>query len=259
MKTAFHPIKPEVATSSLTLAAEVFAQWQAGKVVVMNGTGIMVDGNIYKKISMASSAAEDQDPNTFQLKNGKWIVRYAGIESQFKDSVGFKYTHLLLVNRQIPVSKFISVVNYRGADAGSIDAVESDFLQGGRLEGMVVETESNTPAQTAEKHKIIRAELARLGSELQQLRQAGNYEQTEELEKKIEFIENQLQKMNFKGFDRTFSSQYKRDLDSVRIAVNRAIKSIGSANPTLAWHLTVSIKFGAQCLYRPEKPTAWNL
>ena len=251
-----HMLSPEVATSSLTLAVEVFAQWQAGKVVVLDKSGITLDGNIWKQFT-AGSDSTNQPVNTFKLQDGKWIVGFEGTETQFKDLVSFKYIHLLLTSKAVSVSHFISVVNRRGS--GPDKAKKHDIDEGGHLEGLNIQTESKGERLTKDAHNEIRAGLPELKRELKLLRDAEEYERAEELEENIEKIEQQLKKAYFGNLERPYSSQYKRDLDAVRLAVNRAIKSIGTVNPALAWHLTLSIKFGAQCVYRPEKPVPWNL
>jgi len=87
---------PEVAASSLMFAAEVIGLWQAGKRVVMENSGITVDGKIWKQFSHTSSAGITHESNTFKLQDRKWVVGFDGLETQFKDSVGLKYIHLLL-------------------------------------------------------------------------------------------------------------------------------------------------------------------
>ena len=254
-----HIMPPDVAASVLTLAAGVFAEWQAGRRVVLDKSGITVDGNMWKQINIAGSTAITERPNTFKLQDGKWVVGFGGMEHQFKYLVGLKYIHLLLARNPISVSQFISVVNCRGSDEGAINTKQQDFEKGGRLEGLTTETDTKGTRLTKDAHKLIRVELPALKRESESLRAAEEYERAAELEEKIEKIEQHLKKASYKGLERPYSSQYKRDLDSVRLAINRAIKSIGTVDPTLAWHLTVSIKFGAQCVYRPEKPVLWNL
>ena len=259
MTAANHSISPAAVASSLTLVAEVFAQWQAGKVVVLDGSGITVDAKPWNLFTLAPSSDITQTINTFKFQDGRWIVGWDGKESHFKDSVGLQYLHLLLPRKPISVSQFVYLMNCPGSGQGLKNAHRHDFEEGGRLEGLNIQTESKDPLLKKDAHKAIRNQLPELKRELELLIAAGDIQQAEELEEKIHKIEDHLQKANYKGLDRPFSSQYKRDLDRVRIAVNRAIRSIGTVNPTLAWHLTCSIRTGALCVYRPEIPVQWDL
>lgn len=259
MTATRHAISPEALTSLLTLAAEVFAQWEAGRVVVLDHPDITVDGNLWKQICNTEATDITQQPNTFKLQDGRWTVEFAGKKHQFKDSVGLKYIHLVLARNPISVSQLISTVNCHGSGPGTINAKQHDFEEGGRLEGLTTETDTKRLCLTKDQHRLIRVELPALKRELESLRAAEEFKRAEDLEEKIEKIEQHLKKNSFKGLERPFSSKYKRDLDAVRLAINRAIKSIGTVNPQLAWHFTISIKFGAQCIYRPEKPAPWNL
>ena len=63
-------LSPETATSSLTLAAEVFAQWRAGKVVVLNQDGITVNGTKWKN----SNVVPVSNPS---CPNGRVLVEAA--------------------------------------------------------------------------------------------------------------------------------------------------------------------------------------
>ena len=128
-----------------------------------------------------------------------------------------------------------------------------------RLAGMSIQSEAKAVSVTRDSHKLVRANLTELNDELQLLIQAGDHEQAEAAEKEIAKLEDYLRKNEFKGHERSFCKQYKRDLDSVRAAINRAIKSIGTANSALAWHLTTSVSFGVECGYAPEKPVLWDL
>ena len=254
-----HMLSPEVAMSVLTLAVEVIVQVQAGRVVVLDKSGITVDGNIWKQMPVAGSDSTNQPVNTFQLRDGKWVVGYDGTETLFKDLVSFKYIHLLLARKPISPGQLISLANCRGSRHSHEKPTEYNFAEGGSLEGLSIHSNSKVPLQTKEAHKNIRNELHTLKSELELSRADGNREQVEELEETIEMLEQQLKKANFKGLDRAFSYQYKNDLDSVRIAIKRAITAIGTVNPALAWHLTCSIKFGSEFVYRLDKPVFWNL
>jgi hypothetical protein len=239
--------------------AMLFEQWQAGKVVVLDNSGITVDSEKWKPVSLARSSNITQRASKFRLQDGKWALSFDKKESQFKDSVGLRYVHLLLPGKPISPSQLIYLVNCPGSGRNANKAKVHEFEEGGCLEGMSILTETGGTRVTKESHKIVRAELPGLKEELELLIDAGHHEKAEALEEEIQRIEEHLKKQKFKGLGRPYSTQYKRDLDSVRIAINRAIKSVGTVNPTLAWHLTSAIKFGAECEYRPEKPVLWNL
>jgi hypothetical protein len=221
--------------------------------------GIAVDVEKVFQFKIASPTDNAQDLCTFYFHEGKWTVGFAGKENQFKDSAGLKYLHLLLPRDPIAVSNLISITNWDGTDQGSKKTQEYDFHEGGRFDGLKVMTEAKGVRVTKDTHTLIRNELQVLKDEVESLRAAGDHEGSAEMEARVEKIERELKKGHFKGFELPYCSQYKRDLDSVRIAVNRAIKSIGTVNAELAWHLTVSIKFGAHCVYRPEKLIHWKL
>lgn len=250
---------PANTVSSLTLAAQVFAEWQAGKVVVFDNSGITVDGKKWNHFTLVPPTDGTENPHVFKLHDGKWFVGFDGKETQFKQAVGFKYIHLLLPRKPIPVTQLVNLVNYSGSGPASPNEKGCQFKEGGSFEGLSVQTVSKDPLITAmSREKIIKL-LAEYQEELKAQDRAGDFDGAVETEAKIVEIKEYLKASRHKGHDQEFHNRYKRDLDSVRIAINRAIKSIGTANPSLAWHLHLSIKTGAQCVYQTEKPVQWDL
>jgi hypothetical protein len=66
-------LSPAIASSSLTFAAEVFAQWQSGKVVILNKAGVIVDGKKWEHLDVKHISNSNQTP-----LNQKCVFRFDG-------------------------------------------------------------------------------------------------------------------------------------------------------------------------------------
>jgi hypothetical protein len=73
----------------------------------------------------------------------------------------------------------------------------------------------------------------------------------------INNLELFLKKSTFRGRTGSFKNRPERARTSVKNAISRASEEINELNPTLARHLSVSIKTGYQCCYKPEKKMFW--
>src|ERR1017187_3759706 len=85
MKGSVLPFSPHVVASSLMFAAEVIAQWQAGKVVVWDKTRVTVDGKDWVPSQSGPAIEIAEQVNTFKFLDGKWTIAFEGKESMFKD------------------------------------------------------------------------------------------------------------------------------------------------------------------------------
>ena len=61
------------------------------------------------------------------------------------------------------------------------------------------------------------------------------------------------------GTSRTLRDEHERARQAVRARIRTAIGRFGAEHPALGRHLEASIRTGAFCSYRPERPTAWRV
>ena len=99
--------------------------------------------------------------------------------------------------------------------------------------------------------------LADAKEELAELKDDGEIEQAAMVEEKIQAVEKHLKQCGFGKHSSNFQNRSNRDRNSVSKAIKSAIKAIAMTNPSLARHLSNSIRTGFNCCYQPEKPTKW--
>ncbi len=105
-----------------------------------------------------------------------------------------------------------------------------------------------------------RAKYQSLVTEKAEAEQDGDHARIEEIENEMAQIADEITAGVGKGGKlRKASDKRKNVRDAFRNAVNRAIAAIGKYDKPLAEHLTASIKFGNEVVYRPAVAIVWDV
>jgi hypothetical protein len=271
MNTTCHQTSPEVAASSLALAAEVFGLWQAGKRVVLDSAGISVDGVPFLgsmrpsgPINESLTLAARNQPNIFQFDGMVWTLQFDGKRVVKNKQLGFLYIHSQLKTPCVGVNakEMVAAINchkFNCSKPEQVSALNDDegFANAPSLassESVSVDQKADqaTQQQVLKKMKSLRADL-------ESYRNSGDEIAAEEAEDEIDELEEYLREYFRAGRSTKFNSSDNKNRKSVKVAITRAIESISEDHPTLAQHLKNSIKTGFSCGYFPEKETVWVL
>lgn len=105
-----------------------------------------------------------------------------------------------------------------------------------------------------------RGRLREISEEIEEASEAGDSRRVEKLDEERGAIICELQRSTgLGGRIRQSGSVSERARTAVTWRIRHAIKKIEAAHPTLARHLSCSIRTGAFCSYAPERPTSWHL
>ena len=274
MPVNHHMLSPEVATSSLTLAVEVFAQWQAGKVVVLDKSGITLDGvpfygavsTPFMPTSENQTLAAESLPNMFQFDGKVWTLQFDNKRVVKQKQLGFYYIHTQLKTpcADVNCKDLVAAINchkfnfskpervFEENNAEGSAYATSPKIKAGESVPVDAAVDQTTLQQVRNKMKSLQAELI-------SYQKSGNENAAMEAEDEIEGLENYLKDNIHKGRSTIFNSGANKNRKSVCVAIKRAIASIAEDHPALALHLKNSIKTGFSCCYIPEKKTEWVL
>lgn len=245
---------PAVETYSLTLAADVFAQWQAGKVVVLNKDGVTVDGEKWEHLGVKpiSNPIRPGHKYVFRFEGEICIITFDGKEVCVPALKGLHYIHYLIQHPWEDVHTSELVAKFNGEAPTYGDGETEEAIMNNTLS---IETERREKVLTPDQRKTVEMRLSELKQELVDLKQIDA--PTDELELEIEKFEAYLNKVGFGKRAAKFSNQCDLDRNSVTKAIKFAIKTIDAKHPTLGQFLTKSFKFGEFVLYKPTAPIQW--
>lgn len=193
--------------------------------------------------------------NRFQLAGRVWRLAYEAHEALMPDSVGLRYLHRLLREPGTPISATQLVT-------GVTPSAEDDPDAPGRDDQLQIGMGPDDSAQEIVSKPAlqrIRQELAEIKEDLEDLRVGGDPSVIAEREEQVARIEQHLRRCTYHGKSTHFVTRSNRDRRSVGMAIRRAVQAISAIHARLALHLGNSIKTGASCCYRPERPMSWVL
>jgi hypothetical protein len=102
--------------------------------------------------------------------------------------------------------------------------------------------------------------LADARQELEEATAAGDLGQAARLRHEIETIAEQLTAAyGLGGRPRTAGDPAERVRKAVTNQIRRALDRIRATHPELGHHLSIALRTGFLCAYRPEHPVAWRL
>jgi len=193
--------------------------------------------------------------NRFQLAGRVWRLSYEAHEALMPDTVGLRYLHRLLHEPGTPITATHLVT-------GVTPSAEDDPEAPGRDDQLQIGMGHDDSAQEIVSQPAlqrIRQELVEIKEELEALRVGGDPSVIEEREEQVARIEQYLRRCTYHGKSTHFVTRSNRDRRSVGMAIRRAVQAISAIHARLALHLGNSIKTGASCCYRPERPMSWVL
>jgi len=208
--------------------------------------------------------AETEDVNLFYLKDDDfWIVRYQGIERSIKSTIGMQYIAELLrkPNKELSASE-LRAVEARAPPQQDEDRRES--AQGEIKRETLSEVSELGNAGTTLDEKARRQYKTRLQELVEEIKQAikdDKKEKHEELEKEREWLIKELTKgVDKKGKLRADKSDVDRQRQTVRHAIETAIRNIRKKHTKAAEFLEKSIKTGYTCVYKlpSDNPVNWR-
>ena len=278
MTANHYTLSPEVAASPLTLAAEVFAKWQAGGRVVMDESGINVNGILFwgaaltpgERFDMDRNPKGDNLPNIFKFDGKVWTLQFDGTVVFEADRVGLHYIEQLLQRPHKEIYATNLVTGAYGEPEEIVDAKEllesgvatTEVDENEMADGVdiqVVTTEFRDEILPAEDRAIVLGLLDKSRVELATLKANGLVTLIPDKEWEIAEIEKYLAKTRFGSKNVCFDTRADKDRKSVAKAIKEASLKIANNHPSLAQHLRDSIKTGKFCSYEPKPEIYWEV
>jgi hypothetical protein len=222
---------------------------------------------VYESASVISvpavSSKEKLPDNIFRKRGAVWEARFnrgntiniIGVDK------GAEYINLLLAHPDREASVYEVVCGYAlGVADVAKPGLEHDDIQ----EGFQVTT--GVPlgdAGVVVDRKAVeqyRAKYQSLVTEKAEAEQDGDHQRVEEIEDEMAQIADAITGGVGKGGKlRKAGDKRKNVRDAFRNSVNRAIKAIEKYDKPLATHLTSSISFGNEVVYRPQPAVVWDV
>lgn len=207
----------------------------------------------------AKRAEHSGQTGVFRKQGEYWTLSWAGSESRLKQRKGFHYIAWLLQHpgQELAAQDLIAnvepgVLLGTGARAGVPHRGHSPGIGSGLGDA--------GPALDATAKAQYKRRLADLGVELELAEQLNDPGRANQARGEIEFIHAELAAaVGLGGRSRKISSHAERARLAVTKTVKAALSHIRHADPELGRHLTLSIRTGYFCVYRPEQPVAWEL
>ncbi|MDR2012006.1 MAG: 7-cyano-7-deazaguanine synthase [Rhodanobacter sp.] len=222
---------------------------------------------VYESASVISvpavSSKEKLPDNIFRKRGAVWEARFnrgntiniIGVDK------GAEYINLLLAHPDREASVYEVVCGYA---LGVADLAKSGLEHDDIQEGFQVMT--GVPlgdAGVVVDRKAVeqyRAKYQSLVTEKAEAEQDGDHQRVEEIEDEMAQIADAITGGVGKGGKlRKAGDKRKNVRDAFRNSVNRAIKAIEKYDKPLATHLTSSISFGNEVVYRPQPAVVWDV
>ncbi|MDK2955729.1 MAG: hypothetical protein PWQ57_1225 [Desulfovibrionales bacterium] len=178
---------------------------------------------------------------TFRIENEVCHITYAGHEYVFGKLNGHVYISELLhrPGETIPVCALYSIVN----PPPEIVPVDKDS------EGL----STQIVFQEVLDKEGIRTISEEISNKKYEMSSCVDLERRAELEDEIDKLEKYLSGSTHNKGSKTFSDQTEKARINVSRAIDRAIDKISKENEELAKYLKKTIRYGAECIYRPDE------
>ena len=163
-----------------------------------------------------------------------WLAVWDGREARVADGKGMRDCAALLAapGRELHVLELAGGVEASGPQTVLDDAAIGAYRQ--RVIDLQADYDEAEQANDLERASRARAELDAVLAELQRSLGLG-------------------------GTARSMRDDHERARLAVRARIRAAISRIAAEHPSLGRHLEISIRTGAFCSYRPERPTTWHI
>ena len=199
-----------------------------------------------------------------------WNIQFQGGKSFFlPDRMGLRYMAFLLENAGEPVWALEVAQLRRHEELRADEALVAQLKE----EGLSIESGRGGKTEAARRAAAdARRHLAEIDEELKGLAADLARAQRDHDEARIERIQWEIEEkaeerrafqshLHELGRDLPpmIADQNARAFDSVRKAINSALKAIARKNPELADHLDKAIRRGQQFIYDPDVPLKWHV
>lgn len=239
-----HQFEPNVRTYSDWVKAHLEATGQPPQLSVSIGS-------VRQPITSSSD-----EGNVFRKKGDYWQIVYEGKEIFLEDAKGLHYIHCLLQNpeQEFHVTQLISILSAHEPSKMSEKQLKEDGLN--ISVGFGDAGEVMDPKYISE----CKRQVKKLQEDLEEAKSSGNWEQTKEIQKQIDFIKNEMSSaIDLGGKVRKVADSNEKARKAVTNCIQDSLKKIKSENHALWQRLYTSIKTGHFCSYKPEKPIQWSL
>jgi hypothetical protein len=196
--------------------------------------------------------------NTFRREGDYWTISFAGDVIRVRDIKGIRYLAHLIKNPGVE----IYVVDVAAAAGGATAPTASPGAAELRASGLrATRLDDADEVIDADAKASYKRRLIDLQAEMAEAREWGDAAREERAEAEIEALAAEIARAaGLGGRARTLPSPGERARVSVTKAIRTAIDKISESSPTLAAHLTKSVRTGRVCVYDPGLATpAWHL
>lgn len=174
------------------------------------------------------------DP-AFIKKNDIWEISYQDNTVLLKDVKGFH-------------------------DIGRLLAAPEEEIHCMELMGSSVIDQNNPESMDSKAKESYKKKLLRLQADIREAEETGDSTEAvilrEEYEKLLDHLSGS---MGLSGKARKLGSTVEKARTAVTWRIRSGISKIGQEHPVLGKHLSLSIKTGTFCSYKPETPTHWQV
>jgi tetratricopeptide (TPR) repeat protein len=205
----------------------------------------------------AAAPAPALAPNQLCRQGEYWTVAFAGSVVRLKDAKGVRYLAELLrqPGREMHVADLVAAVEGSAADAPR-RLVPAQLAE----EGLCVEAGSAGPARLdAQARASYRQRLRDLRETLEEAERFNDTNHASQARAEIEFLTGELAAVYGLQGARSAVLPLERMRKAVGNRIRAAIEQLRPLHPALARHLSIALKLGAFCTYRPDPPVEWHI
>lgn len=191
--------------------------------------------------------------NAFRREGELWSLTFAGVTVRLRDSKGLHDIAALLARPGREVHVFDLVAATDGAAVGpGVPA---------RARGAVTAAGGvRDPLLDARARDAYRERLVELRDELAEAEEFGDVARADRARAEADALTDQLAAaFGLGGRARTAAEPAERARKAVAQRVRNVLRRLDAEHPRLGGHLAHSLRLGAFCSYRPERPTSWTL
>jgi len=198
-------------------------------------------------LEASPAMAPADDACVFQREGEYWTLAYRGKTARLRDTKGLNYIARLLAQPgcELYVRDLAAkdAPGHAGNGSGAV-CVEGDL--GTILDARATAQYKERLAEARQEHEAATA--------------AGDLGQATRLQQEIETITDQLTAAyGLSGRARTVGDPAERVRKAVTNQIRRTLDRICAAHPDLGHHLSIALRTGLLCAYRPEHPVEWRL
>lgn len=175
-----------------------------------------------------------------------WEIAWSGRVFSVRDVKGLHHLARLLAEpeREFAAVDLVGGRAAAGADAGAL--AQEGLTAGGESSGAVLDEQAK---------RAYRARLTELEEEIEEAAAFHDPEREAGARREREAIVAELAgALGLGGRDRAFTSTSERARVNATRAIRSAIDRVARADPALGRHLSLTVRTGAYCAYRPEPP-----